>query len=262
MAPVPTSGSGCIILNRQFAKLFALSAGQEGDGEEASLKDPDGGDDFGFKIVSSSPPWRVSFQFAGGPNYVGATLGGILEPSPDFDAPGDAQTWELINVRNDHEFFKIRNVSFGSYLTATSDFQVACLNPDGSHSQEWKVIPHNIRDFNPDELQDLASDEQGKLQSENDEAGIGEEADDAREDAAAANDSDYSGGGDSGGGDSGGGDSGGGYSGGNYSGAGYSGGNICGNPTCGVDHICAEDYNRIVQPMGYPGVPIARPSYS
>jgi hypothetical protein len=35
----------------------------------------------------------------------------------------------------------------------------------------------------------------------------------------------------------------------------YTGPNICGNPMCGVDHICAADYNRIVRPMGYPGVP-------
>jgi uncharacterized membrane protein YgcG len=56
---------------------------------------------------------------------------------------------------------------------------------------------------------------------------------------------------------------GGGYNGG-YSGGGYSGGgvqpqpvrtnNLCGNPTCGIDHICAADYNRQVQPMGYSGV--------
>jgi len=32
--------------------------------------------------------------------------------------------------------------------------------------------------------------------------------------------------------------------------------NLCGNPTCGKDHICPLDYNRIVQPMGYPGVPV------
>jgi len=35
----------------------------------------------------------------------------------------------------------------------------------------------------------------------------------------------------------------------------YTGPNLCGNPTCGIDHICAADYNRIVRPMGYPGVP-------
>ncbi len=31
-------------------------------------------------------------------------------------------------------------------------------------------------------------------------------------------------------------------------------GNICGNPQCGKSFICAADYNRVVQPMGYPGV--------
>lgn len=30
--------------------------------------------------------------------------------------------------------------------------------------------------------------------------------------------------------------------------------NICGNPDCGRTFICAADYNRTVQPMGYPGV--------
>jgi hypothetical protein len=31
-------------------------------------------------------------------------------------------------------------------------------------------------------------------------------------------------------------------------------GNICGNPMCGRTFICAADYNRRVQPLGYPGV--------
>ncbi|KAJ6542948.1 acid phosphatase-domain-containing protein [Mycena capillaripes] len=30
--------------------------------------------------------------------------------------------------------------------------------------------------------------------------------------------------------------------------------NICGNPQCGQTFICDADYNRAVQPMGYPGV--------
>jgi hypothetical protein len=36
-----------------------------------------------------------------------------------------------------------------------------------------------------------------------------------------------------------------------------SGTNLCGNPMCGQggSFICAQDYNRIVQPLGYPGVP-------
>lgn len=35
----------------------------------------------------------------------------------------------------------------------------------------------------------------------------------------------------------------------------YTGPNLCGQASCGVDHICNADYNRIVRPMGYPGVP-------
>ena len=31
-------------------------------------------------------------------------------------------------------------------------------------------------------------------------------------------------------------------------------GNICGNPQCGLTFICNADYNRRVQPLGYPGV--------
>jgi hypothetical protein len=28
---------------------------------------------------------------------------------------------------------------------------------------------------------------------------------------------------------------------------------------CGKTFICAQDYNRIVQPLGYPGVPLNSP---
>jgi hypothetical protein len=40
-----------------------------------------------------------------------------------------------------------------------------------------------------------------------------------------------------------------------------SGTNLCGNPMCsqGGSFICAQDYNRIVQPLGYPGVPLNNP---
>lgn len=31
-------------------------------------------------------------------------------------------------------------------------------------------------------------------------------------------------------------------------------GNICGDPNCGRTRICAADYNRRVNPMGYPGL--------
>ena len=34
----------------------------------------------------------------------------------------------------------------------------------------------------------------------------------------------------------------------------FGSGNICGDPSCGRTHICAADYNRRVQPMGYPGL--------
>lgn len=30
--------------------------------------------------------------------------------------------------------------------------------------------------------------------------------------------------------------------------------NICGDPDCGKTFICAADYNRVVEPQGYPGV--------
>jgi hypothetical protein len=31
-------------------------------------------------------------------------------------------------------------------------------------------------------------------------------------------------------------------------------GSLCGNPNCGTTFICDADYNRHVQPLGYPGV--------
>ncbi|KAJ6582613.1 hypothetical protein DFH09DRAFT_1145632 [Mycena vulgaris] len=36
--------------------------------------------------------------------------------------------------------------------------------------------------------------------------------------------------------------------------------NICGDPNCGMTFICTPDYNRVVQPMGYPGVGAPRPT--
>ena len=128
-------------------------------------------------------------------------------------------------------FIKIENVEHGIYLDVINHKQVVCTNAHDGQSQQWKLIPHHHGRMGPADTKEMGITEQRKLKEEKRE--------EQRANEQAAQSSTYP----------------------NYSGVNYSGGssiatnNICGQPTCGVDHICTADYNRIVQPMGYPGVP-------
>ena len=118
-------------------------------------------------------------------------------------------------------FIKIQNLDHGTYLDVVNH-KVVCTDLHDGQSQQWKL---HLVETGAD-LKETGITARRNLKEEKWE--------EQRAHEEAAQSSTYP----------------------NYSGgSSIATNNICGNPTCRVDHICAADYNRRVQPMGYPGVP-------
>ena len=113
-------------------------------------------------------------------------------------------------------FIKIESVDHGTYLDVVND-KVVCTDLHDGQSQQWKL--HLVG--TGADLKETGITAQRKLKEE--------KMEEQRAQEQAAQSSTYPN-----------------Y----YGGSSIATNNICGNPTCGVDHTCAADYNRRVQPMG------------